>query len=174
MDMPEQTSAEAPRIVVGIDGSQGSKTALAWAMAEARLAGTTVEAVTAWQDPIRTGYGFAYGWSAASMDDGGMRIAAEKTLDATITEVSGMQDNPVEVSVRVVQGHPAEVLLASAATARLLVVGTRGHSAFAGMLLGSVSQHCTQHAPCPVVVVPPASDQAAPNPSSLDDASSRS
>ena len=172
--MPDQTTVEAPRIVVGIDGSQGSKTALAWAMAEARLAGTAVEAVTAWQDPIRTGYGFAYGWSAASTDGGSICVAAEKTLDATITEVSGTQDNPVEVSARVVQGRPAEVLLASAGTARLLVVGTRGHSAFAGMLLGSVSQHCTQHAPCLVVVVPPTSDQATPHVSSLDDAWSQS
>ena len=41
-----------------------------------------------------------------------------------------------------------------AAGAELLVVGSRGHGAFAGMLLGSISQHCTQHAPCPVIVVP--------------------
>ncbi|MEV0561406.1 universal stress protein [Dactylosporangium sp. NPDC049742] len=53
-----------------------------------------------------------------------------------------------------VQGHPAKVLLDAANGAELLVVGSRGHGTFTGILLGSVSQHCVQHAPCPVVVVP--------------------
>jgi nucleotide-binding universal stress UspA family protein len=54
----------------------------------------------------------------------------------------------------VAPGHPAKVLLDAANGAELLVVGSRGHGTFAGILLGSVSQHCVQHAPCPVVVVP--------------------
>lgn len=63
---------------------------------------------------------------------------------------------PVPVLTRVLHGHPAQVLLDAAGGTQLLVVGSRGHGAFAGMLLGSVSQHCVQHASCPVVVVPPA------------------
>jgi hypothetical protein len=63
---------------------------------------------------------------------------------------------PVQILTRVLHGHPAHVLLDAASGAQLLVVGSRGHGAFAGMLLGSVSQHCVQHASCPVVVVPPA------------------
>jgi nucleotide-binding universal stress UspA family protein len=55
----------------------------------------------------------------------------------------------------IVQGPPAQVLLDAAAGAQMLVVGSRGHGTLAGMLLGSVSQHCVQHAPCPVVVIPP-------------------
>jgi nucleotide-binding universal stress UspA family protein len=58
------------------------------------------------------------------------------------------------IVTRVVQGHPAQVLLDAARGADLLVVGSRGHGTLAGMLLGSVSQHCVQHSPCPVVVVP--------------------
>jgi nucleotide-binding universal stress UspA family protein len=54
----------------------------------------------------------------------------------------------------VVEGHPAQVPLRAAGGAQLLVVGSRGHGTFAGIMLGSVSQHCVQHAPCPVVVVP--------------------
>jgi nucleotide-binding universal stress UspA family protein len=54
----------------------------------------------------------------------------------------------------VVEGHPAETLLHAATGAELLVVGSRGHGTFAGILLGSVSHYCVQHAPCPVVVVP--------------------
>jgi nucleotide-binding universal stress UspA family protein len=57
------------------------------------------------------------------------------------------------VTRRLEQGHPAIALVAASERAQLLVVGSRGHGAFAGMLLGSVSQHCVQHAHCPVVVI---------------------
>jgi nucleotide-binding universal stress UspA family protein len=53
------------------------------------------------------------------------------------------------------------ILLRAAEGADLLVVGSRGHGAFAGMLLGSVSQHCVHHASCPVVVVRHAHHQQA-------------
>jgi len=144
--------AEARRIVVGVDSSAGSKAALRWAIAQARLTGATVEAVAAWQDPAM--YGYAYGWVPTEFDDTSIVTIAEKTLTATVAEVMAHQDHPVEVTTRLVQGPASQVLPAVAATALLLVVGSRGHGAFAGMLLGSVSQHCVHHAPCPVVVVP--------------------
>ena len=53
----------------------------------------------------------------------------------------------------VVYGHAADVLVRAAEGADLLVVGSRGHGGFAGMLLGSISQHCVQHAPCPVLIL---------------------
>jgi nucleotide-binding universal stress UspA family protein len=55
----------------------------------------------------------------------------------------------------VTEGSPARTLLDEARGADLLVVGSRGRGGFAGLLLGSVSQHCVHHAPCPVVVVRP-------------------
>jgi nucleotide-binding universal stress UspA family protein len=57
------------------------------------------------------------------------------------------------VQVLILEGHPSQVLLDQAKDASLLVVGSRGHGAFTGMLLGSVSQHCVSHADVPVVVV---------------------
>ncbi|GAA4990113.1 hypothetical protein GCM10025734_16780 [Kitasatospora paranensis] len=61
----------------------------------------------------------------------------------------------VEVRERLVRGNAADVLLAAAEGADLLVVGSRGRGTFARALLGSVSQRCAMHAPCPVVIVRP-------------------
>jgi len=77
-----------------------------------------------------------------------------KVLHDTITAVTAEVAAPVAVLPRVIAGHPAEVLLQAADGAQLLVVGSRGHGTFAGILLGSVSQHCVQHPPCPVAVIP--------------------
>jgi nucleotide-binding universal stress UspA family protein len=139
------------RIVVGVDSSHGSRVALGWALAQARRTGATVQAVTAWQDPAMY---YAYGWAPDPYAAGGVAAITEKGLVRTIAEVVGTQDQPVDVRATIVEGASVQVLLTAAAGAELLVVGSRGHGAFAGMLLGSVSQHCVQHAPCPVVVVP--------------------
>jgi nucleotide-binding universal stress UspA family protein len=141
------------RIVVGVDGSENAKTALHWAIGQARRTDATIEAVTAWQDPAMSG--FSYGWSPMLFDGDSIATLTEKTLDETVAEVTGQDnDRPVPINTRVVQGHPVEVLLKAATGAQLLVLGTRGHGTFTGILLGSVSQHCVQHAPCPVVIVP--------------------
>jgi nucleotide-binding universal stress UspA family protein len=152
MNMSEEISDNARRIVVGVDGSSGSKTALRWAMTQARLTDATVEAITTWQEQVLNG--FAYGYAPVAFDEEDLATAMRKILDATIAEVSAGLDRPVTVLTRVTEGHPAQVLLDAAAGAQLLVLGSRGHGTFAGILLGSVSQHCVQHAPCPVVVVP--------------------
>jgi len=150
--MNDQREAHDRRIVVGVDGSPHSKTALNWAMTQARLVGATVEAVSAWQDPATVGY--AFGGIPYMYEGDSIATIAEKVLVETVAEAVGQQDHPVEVRTRVVQGHPAQVLLDTAIGADMLVVGSRGHGTFAGMLLGSVSQHCVQHAPCPVIVLP--------------------
>jgi nucleotide-binding universal stress UspA family protein len=151
--MTDQTSQETrPRIVVGIDGSPGSKTALQWALTQAKLVGATVEAVATWQDPAMNGY--SLGWAPEPYDGESLARLTQKTLDGTLDEVLSQYQQPVEVSTRVAEGHPAQILPEVAIGAQMLVVGTRGHGTFAGILLGSVSQHCVQHATCPVVVVP--------------------
>lgn len=153
--MTDQTIVTDRRIVVGVDGSPCSKKALRWAMAQAYLTGATVEAVTAWQNPMAYGYGMGFGWASPmpyGSDD--MASLAQKSLDATVADVYENVERPVPIQTRAIEGHPAEMLIQAAAEAQALVVGTRGHGTFAGILLGSVSQHCVQHASCPVVVIP--------------------
>lgn len=151
--MTDLANASGPVIVVGIDGSDASKDALRWAAHQAQLAGASLRAVMTRDIPMsRDIPTFAYGRPLpfpADMDlEGGSRTA----LDQVIVDVLG--DKPaVEVSAVVIEGRPAEELLKAAQTAELLVVGSRGHGAFAGMVLGSVSEHCVAHSPCPVVVV---------------------
>lgn len=150
----EVSSSPVPndhRIVVGVDGSPGSKSALRWAMTQAQLTGAKVEAIACWQDPVMWGY--TYGVPAV-YETGDLAASAEKSLGETVTEAAGQLGQPADVLIHAVEGHPAEVLIRSATGAGLLVVGSRGHGTFAGIMLGSVSQHCVQHAPCPVVVVP--------------------
>ena len=150
--MTAPANETARRIVVGVDGSSGSKHALAWAIAQAHLTGATVEAVTSWQDPIA--YGYSYGFPQGAYDGESFSSIMTKVLHDTISEVTADVATPVTITPRTLEGHAAQVLLQAAEGAQLLVVGSRGHGTFAGILLGSVSQHCVQHAPCPVVVVP--------------------
>lgn len=132
-------------IVVGIDGSESSKDALRWAATQAKQTGAQLHAVAAWQLP--SGYGWAPDLSGADF-----AAEAQKELDQTVAQVLG-GDHGVSVVARVAEGHAATVLIEASRGADLLVVGSRGHGAFTGMLLGSVSQHCAQHAACPVVIV---------------------
>lgn len=132
-------------IVVGVDGSDSSMDALRWAAGQARLTGADLHAISAWDLPV--GYGLAPGARAEEVAG-----EARKGLNAAIAQVFG--DSPdMPLVARVEQGHPAPVLIDASCGADLLVVGSRGHGAFAGMLLGSVSQHCAQYAACPVLIV---------------------
>jgi len=147
---------------VGVDGSPCSVKALRWAIIQAQLMGAKVEAVASWQDPVASGY-YSYGYSPVFIDDEDWAAITGKYLQEAVAGAVDDLHPDVQVVTRVMQGHPAQVLLDAAVGAQLLVVGTRGHGTLAGMLLGSVSRHCVQHAPCPVVVVPP--DDPAESPS---------
>ncbi|MEU3034945.1 universal stress protein [Streptomyces griseoaurantiacus] len=142
--------AETIRIVVGVDGSDSSKQAVRWAVRQAEVLGGVVEAVTAWELPQFHG---ALGWlPPSSGDEAALEARSRQHLDQTLEEAAGPQP-PVEMRAEVRYGAPARVLLQAARGASLLVVGSRGHGGFAGLLLGSVAQHCTQQATCPVLVV---------------------
>ena len=134
-----------PFIVVGVDGSDASKDALRWAATQARLTGAAVHAICTWDFP--TGYG--WGPFISDLD---LAEEARKGLERTIEQA--LADMPeVPLVARVERGHAAGILVDASRDADLLVVGSRGRGAFSGMLLGSVSQHCAQHAACPVLIV---------------------
>jgi nucleotide-binding universal stress UspA family protein len=78
------------------------------------------------------------------------RLAAQSVLDDAVAE---LEDSGVRVDQRLVEGPAGDVLVAAAADAELVVVGSHGRSGLAAALLGSVSQHVVRHAPCPVVIV---------------------
>lgn len=137
------TTAPGPRVVVGVDGSEMSYAALQWAERYARMIDGNLHLVAAWEWPV------SYGVSVISDD-------FDPEADATgIAEkaAASLSLPPDRVSVTVVEGSPRTTLTRKAADADLLVVGSRGHSAIGGLLLGSVSSYCVHHATVPVVVV---------------------
>lgn len=138
------------RIVVGVDGSAGARHALQWAAALARETGAEIEAVCAWHYPVLTTL------PVAAVLPGPEEMSAE-TMEHLRTLVRESLDEPGGLVIRhhVSKGPAAEALLEAAMGADLLVVGSRGLGGFGALLLGSVSQQVTHHAPCPVVIVPP-------------------
>lgn len=131
------------RIVVGVDGSDASTDAVRWAVGQATLVGADLEVLTSWHFPSQYAE-----WVADDIDwDARARALLEDTLAAVHVEKT------MTVTRTARPGHPAAVLTDASAGADLLVVGSRGHDGFAGLLLGSVSAHVAAHAHCPVVVV---------------------
>jgi len=143
-------SASAPRVVVGVDGSAESVSALEWAAGYAKATGATVTAVLSWHYPAAVGMA-PVGVAPKAVSDE-VRAQMQETLDKALTEAFGTP-TPDNVRSKIAYGHPAMVLVAESEHADLLVVGHRGHGAFTGMLIGSVSIHCVSNAACPVVVV---------------------
>ena len=141
--------AGSDAILVGVDGSPTSRSALRWAADEASRRGSEVVAMMAWVPvlPPATTDG-----TVPNVVPGRPREAAAEELVRTIVDELG-EDPPVKVQPVVKEGHPARVLIEASGDADLLVVGTRGHGGFAGLLLGSVSQQVAAHADCTVVVV---------------------
>jgi nucleotide-binding universal stress UspA family protein len=161
-------SNRAPAVVVGVDGSAGAKVALRWALGEGRLRNWPVRAVHAWTFGYIGGSveGYPYwggslgSYTSLGLDLNDLHRAAEDLLERALAS-AGNETEGVEIERQVVQGAAAEVLVGAAAPGDLLVVGSRGHGGFAGLLLGSVSQQCIHRALCPVVVVHAAKRRAA-------------
>jgi nucleotide-binding universal stress UspA family protein len=140
------TGARPPRIVVGVDGSEGSMNALRWAARQAALTGAMLEVVTGWDYPAM------FSTAPAIPDDIDFGEFAERAQAGALEAVFG-PDRPARMVAAAVPGHPARVLVDASAGAELLVVGCHGYGGFASALLGSVSTYCVHHAHCPVTVV---------------------
>jgi nucleotide-binding universal stress UspA family protein len=137
-------------IVVGVDGSEPSLRALRWAADHAHLTGAALEVVTAWtfpEQPAPLGLEIRVPFQEELMKE------AEQKLVQIIADVLPEVRKCLPTH-KVVRGNAAQVLLAEADHATLLVIGKRGHAVFEKLLMGSVSERCARGAPCPVVIVP--------------------
>ena len=138
-------------IVVGVDGSDGAQEALCVAVQEARLRGAGLRVVTAWHIPARA-YGAGGAAFSPGIDPADFKDSASAALETALAAL-GRQANGVQIERVARRGQPALVLLEEARGADMLVVGSRGHGGFVGLLLGSVSHQCALHAACPVLIV---------------------
>lgn len=155
-------------IVVGVDGSPLSVEALRWAMKLEPAVGGPITAAIAWQFPAAAVLG-AYPsmeWSPEA--------DAREVLQKTIEDAYG--DSPPEgLKTLVASGPAAHVLIEATRQARLLIVGSRGLGGFMGLMLGSVSAACAEHAGCPVLVLhTPEDSKAAPTASAAAPATTAS
>jgi nucleotide-binding universal stress UspA family protein len=138
------------RIIVGVDGSSGSRQALSWALAEANLRGAALEVVHSWNYPEPGAKASAASGPAVTVE-----ALEEDALQVVEESLDGLGVGEGLDLRRHVAPAPAALALVEAAEgADLLVVGARGRGGFAGLLLGSVAQQCAQHTPCPLVIVP--------------------
>ncbi|PZE27350.1 MULTISPECIES: universal stress protein [unclassified Curtobacterium] len=131
-------------IVVGVDGSPQSREAFRYAADLARSLHTKLVAVGTWQTP-QAGYG------AAVLTDWSPEEDVRAVLHDACADVFP-DGQPSWFRTKVVNGPPARSLIEASEDAVMLVVGSRGHGGFAGLLLGSVSSACAEYATCPVLV----------------------
>jgi len=136
-------------IVVGVDGSANSKKALAWAAAEATHHNADLTVVNVWEHTLMPPAG------SVSVSERLVPDESQQSHEGLLNEIKEVlgENPPMLVLPKVEQGNPAKVLIEQSAQAQLLVVGTRGHGGFRGLVLGSVSQHVAAYAKCPVTVV---------------------
>lgn len=146
-----EAGSQGRRIVVGVDGSEGSRHALVWARDEAALHGAELDVVHAWAPPAPVSEIAAM---VTPTDDAVYEQAAQEVLAAALSDLPAGTGDPVPVRSATVRGYPSTTLIERASDAELLVVGSRGRGGFAGLLLGSVGQQCVHHASGPVAVVP--------------------
>ncbi|MBN1321322.1 MAG: universal stress protein [Thermoleophilia bacterium] len=137
-------------IVVGVDGSESAGVALEFAAEEAALRGAELRVVSV-RELSKQARGFDK--PVPEVYDNVQRIG-EAIVEDAVGRAKELQPRLHCVGV-VLYGRPQDVLLDEAKGALLLVVGRRGQGGMASLLMGSVSRHLVDHAPCPVVVVPP-------------------
>ena len=136
-------------VLVGHDGSDCAQEALQWAAALAVRAGYPLHVLRAWRMTTAPKPATLEAGYVPPLED--FEKAVLEELEAHVA-AAGL-DPQLSVTCHVTHGSPARGLIESAARADVLVVGARGRGGFAGLVLGSVSDQCVRHAPCPVTVV---------------------
>jgi nucleotide-binding universal stress UspA family protein len=144
--LADSSDATQPAILVGIDGSESSVKALRHARRLSDALNTPLEAVAVWQQShsMYDFYQSESGWTP------------EKDIEKLLTDAAEAafgDDRPQRFTMSVLQGVPTRALIRYSAGAEMLVLGSRGHGGFTGLLLGSVSSACVAHATCPVLIV---------------------
>jgi len=140
-----QSTRTRPRIVVGVDGSPGSKLALEWAARMAASESSDIDVVGVWEYPVNLG------WTALPAEYS-PKHDMEKAVVQVVDEVFG-PERPPGLRVLTHEGNAAGVLIEKSTDALMVIVGSRGHGGFVGLLIGSVSARVAEHAKCPVLVV---------------------
>jgi nucleotide-binding universal stress UspA family protein len=132
---------------VGIDGSLASIGAMRWAARQASLTDSILDVVMTWDWPPSHGWAMPLPFPTGYDPEGSVR----KALDQAVAELRTSYP-AIDITARVVHEHPAPLLVEGSKGADVLVLGSRGHGEFAGMLIGSVSEFCASNAHCPVLV----------------------
>lgn len=139
-----EANTDADRIVVGVDGSDSSIAALRYGARLADAFDAPLEAVTTWIYPAFADPTLIAQWP--------LDRSASDMLDDAVARAFG-ETVPQGLTRTVLVGPAARRLIELSRSAGMLVVGSRGRGGFTGLLLGSVSAACAEHAACPVVVV---------------------
>lgn len=139
------TEAPSPdRIVVGVDGSPHSISALRRGAELAAALDKSLEAIATWDFPAMIDAYYTADWN---FDED-----AAKTLAAAVDDAFAGKP-PEGLRQTVLQGPAARLLIEQSRGAYMLVLGSRGHGGFVGLFLGSVSSVCATHAHCPVLIM---------------------
>jgi nucleotide-binding universal stress UspA family protein len=144
------SSIGGSRVVVGVDGSIASVTALTWAAREAQRRHSQLLVVLAWQPVQRASYAV----HADQPDPDRQRQAAGHALAAVLLAAFGA-DLPGNLSTELIEGMAERALVDRSAGAELLVLGSMGAPVVTGRSIGPVIRSCLSHAHCPVVVIGP-------------------
>jgi nucleotide-binding universal stress UspA family protein len=155
--MTQNMTGRRPRVLVGVDGSAPAHAALEFAVGEARMRDAVLVAVMAVQLPD---YAWIDPYGVRVPEQDALRRARDK-LDRILAaaDTEGLQLDPIVTAV-----PASQALVDRSADCDLLVVGSRGHGGFRGLVLGSVSLQCALHAHCPVTVVHSEPQPAQPRP----------
>lgn len=136
------------RVVVGVDGSKASERALRWGRFIADSAEATLEAVMAWQHTVE----WAPVIPVEMAVDVDQHDHAKQALHACAERAFGDRP-PKNLKLRTAEGYPAKVLIDRSKEATMVVLGSRGHGGFSGLMLGSVSTLVVRHGSCPVLII---------------------